>query len=581
MGEGKRASGFPLSPRDLTRNYFRSKQYRSRSGRLNRRSNSGSRAESNAFSSVQIAILRGGMPHSLHPRVLAEVAGVKIVTSLPEEDANSLAPGKMILQMQKTSASPEVHGKSCGFHLTKSKWDPYPWIGYVEDNSPADLAGLKAGDCLLAVDDNDLLGLKIRDIAALIRAQEGARNVNLSVWRYTHENEEQNSTGLALKGPLPDVARNLASAVSGTVRALECPICLESAAPPVSQCVHGHILCVVCRPKTTRCPVCRVRLGQGRCLLADKLHRVLRDTFNVNGMTDEAQGAGAPDRSNLRDQLFGRNKCKKQEAAPTASRARGNCTLKPRQFLLTRLLGGREKAASADNLTRVSEISEEAVANGGANNLRVQLSPNDRAKSASTGELSKDNKARIDDDDSSSRMAELSTRNTSQQSLSLPRTPVWGGSTDSVSSAQLACPLLQSCRESVTSDSLLEHIRTHAVPQVHFYSGGARIPLPVPFGCEALYIFHHGSDIFFFQCGEETAWMMYPARNTCTSNTWEWTMHAWGDNGTEVQLRRQVASLEDPVTLSSHHIAPLPSALLLKAVNVQISEHRAHDRLYM
>jgi len=281
---------------------------------------------------------------------------------------------------------------------------------------------------------------------------------------------------------------------------LECPICLESAAPPVSQCVHGHILCVVCRPKTTRCPVCRVRLGQGRCLLADKLHRVLRETFNVNAMTDKIPIAS--NRSNLRDQLFGKSN-KKQETS-TVNQSRSNCTmLKPKQFLLTRLLlGGREKAISADNLTRVPEISEEVaeIPNEmtNANNLHVRLSLNDRTKSASTGELSKDNKARIDDD-SSSRMVELSTGNTRQQSLSLPQTPIWGGSMDSVSSVQLACPLLQSCREMVTSDSLLEHIRVHAVPQVHFYSESTRLPLPLPFGCEAVYIFHHGSDIFFFQ----------------------------------------------------------------------------------
>lgn len=77
--------------------------------------------------------------------------------------------------------------------------------------------------------------------------------------------------------------------------------------------------------------------------------------------------------------------------------------------------------------------------------------------------------------------------------------------------------------------------------------------------------------------------MTYPVKMTgCTiSNTWEWTLHAWGDDGTEVQLRRLVASLEDPLTLSSQHIAPLPTALLLKTVNIQISEHRAHDRLYV
>ncbi|XP_072749091.1 uncharacterized protein [Anoplolepis gracilipes] len=521
------------------------------------------------------------MPRISYPEVLTEAAGVKIVTSLPEENVDSFPPGKIVLKMWKTNSASEVHGKSCGFHLTKSKWDPYPWIGYVEKNSPADLAGLRPGDCLLGVDDIDLLGLKIKDIATLIRSEENAHDVNFSIWRYPRQKEEHD-IGLALKGPLPDVARNLANALSGTVRALECPICLESAAPPVSQCVHGHILCVICRPKTSRCPVCRVRLGQGRCLLADKLHTVLRGAFNVNNDETLNKTSITSEHCNLRDQLFGKNS--KKEEIPTLSRLKNNCTmLKPRQFLLTRLLIGREKAVSADNLTRVSEISEGASAvpneTTDANNLRLSL--NDRTKSASTGELSRDSEARINDP--SSRIADLSTMNTSRQSLSLPQTPIWGGSTDSMSCIQLACPLLQSCRELVTADSLLEHIRTHGLPQIHFYSGSARIPLPLPFGHDAFYIFHHGNNIFFFQCKEEAACMTYPVKMAgyTISNTWEWTLHAWGDNDTEVQLRRQVASLEDPLTISSQHIAPLPTALLLKTINIQISENRAHDRLYV
>jgi len=279
---------------------------------------------------------------------------------------------------------------------------------------------------------------------------------------------------------------------------LECPICLESAAPPVSQCVHGHILCVVCRPKTTRCPVCRVRLGQGRCLLADKLHRALRNAFNMDNDEIVDKTSVTTNHCNLRDQLFGKNN-KKQET----SIVKNNCvTFKPRQFLLARLLlGGREKAASVDNLIRASEMSEEAAAIPDkvtdVNSLHVRLSLNDRTKSASTGELSRDNKARIND--SSLQSVKLSVTNANQQSLSLPQTPVWGGSMDSVSCIQLICPLLQSCREVVMSDSLLEHIRTHAVPQVHFYFRNARIPLPLPFGPNALYIFHHGSNMFFFQ----------------------------------------------------------------------------------
>ena len=38
---------------------------------------------------------------------------------------------------------------------------------------------------------------------------------------------------------------------------LECPICFELSRPPVYQCPEGHIICGNCRPRVTRCPVCR------------------------------------------------------------------------------------------------------------------------------------------------------------------------------------------------------------------------------------------------------------------------------------------------------------------------------------
>ena len=30
-----------------------------------------------------------------------------------------------------------------GFHLSRSKWDPYPWVGSVETGSDAELSGLR------------------------------------------------------------------------------------------------------------------------------------------------------------------------------------------------------------------------------------------------------------------------------------------------------------------------------------------------------------------------------------------------------------------------------------------------------
>lgn len=145
-------------------------------------------------------------------------------------------------------------------------------------NSQTIILFIRAGDCLLKVNRVDLLGVRMQDIASLIGRTD---QVNLEIWRRPQddffasgEEDQENTvyecpagstcsnksdTAVALQGPLPEVAHKLASTISGVVKALECPVCLESSTPPVSQCVHGHLLCVGCRPKTERCPVCRVR----------------------------------------------------------------------------------------------------------------------------------------------------------------------------------------------------------------------------------------------------------------------------------------------------------------------------------
>lgn len=76
----------------------------------------------------------------------------------------------------------------------------------------------RAGDCLITIDGKDLIGLKIKQIATLIHYHQ-EHHIKLFIWRYTNE-EEFEETGVAVKGPLPDVASKLANAVSGVVHSL-------------------------------------------------------------------------------------------------------------------------------------------------------------------------------------------------------------------------------------------------------------------------------------------------------------------------------------------------------------------------
>ncbi|XP_031847514.1 uncharacterized protein LOC116433502 isoform X2 [Nomia melanderi] len=499
--------------------------------------------------------------------LLTEAAGVKIfMTRLSKGECSSNVlsiTGKIRITLEKIKEA-----KSCGFHLTKSKWDPYPWISCVETGSIADVGGLRAGDCLVSIDGKDLIGLRIKEIAARIH-QHQEQNIDIFVWRYITEEEEQTEAGIIMKGPLPDVAKKLANAVSGVVKALECPICLESSLPPVSQCVHGHIICVGCRPRTSRCPVCRVRLGQGRCLLADKLCKVFKDTFDIK---DDLYDNIENQRWSLRDRLFGKN----SKITPSEKSKSSGAILKARQLLLSKLfLGGTEKAASADNLTTVSnEISN--INETTTNSLKFEecMRLCDRTKSASTGELSKETLKNVMNDrlenDSPARMS-----STISLMSNVPPTPIWEGSMDSVSCTQIVCPFFKQydCRDIIMSDLILQHLsEVHEVPHVHFYSTPVQIPLPLPFGINAVYVLHYGGDLFFLQ---EAVWMSCAMGGR---NAWEWTLHGQGENGTEIKMRRNVASLEIPVTVSSQHIAPLPNSLSLHTLGIQLREYRLHEQ---
>ncbi|XP_034178851.1 uncharacterized protein LOC117603630 isoform X2 [Osmia lignaria lignaria] len=488
---------------------------------------------------------------------------------MTEEDTLTDSPiiGKICVMLANVKEA-KANDKSYGFHLTKSKWDPYPWVSYVETGSFANVAGLRAGDCLISIDGQDLIGLKVKQIAGLIQ-QHQQDNIKLFVWRNIND-ENQDESGIAIKGPLPEVASKLANALSGVVRVLECPVCLESSLPPVSQCVHGHIICVECRSRTPRCPICRVRLGQGRCLLADKLHKIFRDVFNMNDIPANVERRT----QSLRDRLFG--KCKKKTSVPVTGKDNNSVNSKARQLLLTKLFRiGMEKAASADNLITTS--NETLNANKGkSSNFHDCLNLHDRVKSASTGELSKDTTKNINEP-----LQIYSTATSSTTSLisSVSATPVWGGSMNSVSSMQISCPLAKQsgCKDIITSDTVLEHLSVnHELPQVHFYSVHIKLPFPLPFGSEAVYILHYSEDVFFFQCEREIVWISSAIGDKIV---WEWILHGQGENGTEIKMRRNVVSLVNPTILTPQHIAPLPNTLLLHTLNIQLRECHSYEQL--
>ncbi|XP_066992179.2 uncharacterized protein [Anabrus simplex] len=166
---------------------------------------------------------------------------------------------------------------SCGFHLSRTQWDPYPWVSGVDAGSAAEEAGLRPGDCVLEVNGEDVLGERIGAVAAKVRARPD--KVSLLLWNAG--SDPHASVSLCGGTPTPLSLQRLSACLQAVLQLLECPVCLDTVPPPAYQCCNGHVLCGACRSRAERCPVCRVSMGpRGRCLLADKLHSLLTSTFN-------------------------------------------------------------------------------------------------------------------------------------------------------------------------------------------------------------------------------------------------------------------------------------------------------------
>lgn len=58
---------------------------------------------------------------------------------------------------------------SLGLDLSRAPWDPYPWISNIRNESNAYSAGLRIGDTLLELNGYNVLGLRIREIAELLK----------------------------------------------------------------------------------------------------------------------------------------------------------------------------------------------------------------------------------------------------------------------------------------------------------------------------------------------------------------------------------------------------------------------------
>lgn len=80
---------------------------------------------------------------------------------------------------------------------------------------------------------------------------------------------------------MPKNLQRLSACMSTILAYLECPVCLDTIPPPSYQCDNGHLMCMKCRARSERCPICRLRLGRGRSLVSDQIYNAFTQAFNL------------------------------------------------------------------------------------------------------------------------------------------------------------------------------------------------------------------------------------------------------------------------------------------------------------
>lgn len=137
---------------------------------------------------------------------------------------------------------------------------------------------------------------------------------------------------------MPTNLQKLSAVLTTILAFLECPICLDTITPPSYQCDNGHLICIRCRAKSERCPVCRQRFNRSRSLIADQIFNSIIEAFNLKEESDETKAAKI-------QQIF-KLKSKNKNIPDIKITTTSSHTNK----FLTRIIGG-VKSSSVENLT--------------------------------------------------------------------------------------------------------------------------------------------------------------------------------------------------------------------------------------
>lgn len=122
----------------------------------------------------------------------------------------------------------------------------------------------------LQVNGEDVLGMRISDVANMVKSK--GDHVTLLLW---NTNLDQSCESNLCCGPMPINYEKLAAIMQTILTSIECPVCLNTIPTPFTQCQNGHLVCMQCRARSERCPICRDRYSVVRCLLAEQVTLII------------------------------------------------------------------------------------------------------------------------------------------------------------------------------------------------------------------------------------------------------------------------------------------------------------------
>ncbi|XP_068627381.1 uncharacterized protein [Battus philenor] len=230
---------------------------------------------------------------------------------------------------------PEDEGEGLGFRLTRTLWDPYPWVREVTPGSRADSAGLKTGDCLLQADGKDLLGMPVGQVAGLIRGDGTGGGVSLLVWNCgVDPNDDPELLWSCGGGSRGERSRR---ALAGVIRALACCVCAATATKALT-CARSHLYCEACWNRLERCALCRENLPSkdspySRNLVAEQVFEAIATEYE------------------LKDTVRRTSKCTSAYTSPERSPNISPTTSRRGQYQLSMMTRNKRNASTADKFS--------------------------------------------------------------------------------------------------------------------------------------------------------------------------------------------------------------------------------------